>query len=312
MVNKLLNIKTIKAFEEALNVPIGTLQNLKQKTLYNKRFKRKKDGFWREINTPSNELKLILRNIHDNLITIEKPKYLHSAYPKVNSFTNAKAHKNFRNHICLDIFNFYKNSQAKYVKDFALNSLKMSEEVANYFVMLTTFEGHLATGAPSSPVLSALIHKPVFDNIAKKMEANNLFFTLYFDDISISSNGRICNWVEKYVKNSLKRHCLYLKKSKTKRFGFKGAHICKLHITQSKKLEMPFAIGHSIVNILERKNVNLMNLKEVRSLISRIGYCRNLNNKFKTTKSLAIKRLIFLNQQSKFQKLATKLVRCIN
>lgn len=42
MVNKLLNIKTIKAFEEALNVPIGTLQNLKQKTLYNKRFNVKK------------------------------------------------------------------------------------------------------------------------------------------------------------------------------------------------------------------------------------------------------------------------------
>lgn len=231
----------------------------------------------RKIEEPNDVLKFLQKNIAAILQKyIERPVYCTSGWKGTNNILNASIHAGKRFTITLDIAHYFPNSKAKYVEKFWQN-LGFSGEDLDRLMKLTTFDGHLPTGAPTSNILAALIHKPLFDVIYEKMQKQGIAFTTYVDDITLSSDNPIPNGVIKYVGSVLKTHGLHLKASKIKRFGYKGAFITGVKTTQGGKLQMPFKQGHKVIKMLQAKNIDDMNETELRELIGKIGYIQQIN-----------------------------------
>lgn len=251
---------------------------------------------------------------------IERPPYCMSGWKGTNNILNSVIHAGKRFTITLDIVHYFPNSKAEYVEKFWKNQGFYGEDL-HRLVNLTTFESHLPTGAPTSNILAALIHKPLFDAIYKKMQEQGIAFTTYVDDITLSSNNHIPNGIIKYIGSVLKTHGLRLKASKIKRFGYKGAFITGVKTTQSGKLKMPFRQGHKVIKMLNAKSIEKMNEEELRKLIGKIGYIQQINpdgtikskhiaadtkyqhrSYFYVTKQKAFKRLNQITQKSKSER----------
>lgn len=124
------------------------------------------------------------------------------------------------------------------------------------------------------------------------MKELDIDMTVYVDDITLSTHKHIGNWVIKYINNALKTNGLHLKKSKTKRYGYKHAVVTGVHINQCGKMTPPFAIGHSVVETLRNKEVKDMTITELQAFIAKISYIQQFKPKnLIVSKNKAIKQL---------------------
>lgn len=241
---------------------------------------------------------------------IERPPYCMSGWKGTNNILNASVHAGKRFTVTLDIADYFPNSKAKFVENFWKNQGFYGDEL-DRLVNLTTFESHLPTGAPTSNILAALIHKPLFDVIYKKMQEQGITFTTYVDDITLSSNNHIPNGVIKFIGSVLKTHGLRLNASKIKRFGYKGAFVTGVRTTQSGKLQMPFKQGHKVINMLRAKSIEEMTEEELRKLIGKIGYIQQITPSG-TIKSKHLATDTKCQHRSYFYETKKKAFKCLN
>ena len=233
--------------------------------------------------------KTIMKNITESFQDFVNKSYVHGCLKGKSNIKNAQEHCNNKYVIAIDITHFFKNTKAKYLRQFYTQHF--SENICDKLIQWTTYKGYLATGLPTSPVLSYLAHKQIFDGIHDKMSAIGINMTLYYDDIVLSAPFPIGEGVIRYVKKSLKRHGLWLKKSKTRKYGIKGARVTGA-IIRSQKLYAPNKNRLKIIKMLRNKKIEKMNKTELRSLISRIGYVQLFDKcLFDTVKSKSIKML---------------------
>ena len=258
-----------------------------------RRYKVFKNGKFRYIEQPNDKLKTIsqklLKFLQNNL---DCPPYCMAGFKGQNNIKNALRHKNKREVITMDIAHYFPSTKAKYIRQFFEDTFEANEEVLELLVKLTTYNDYLPTGAPTSSLLSCFTHKEIFDQIYTKMKACETDMTTFVDDITLSTNKHIGNWVISYINNLLKSHRLHLKKSKIKRFGYKYAVVTGVYIAQDGTLSTPFKMCYSVIETLKAKELTQMSKKELQKLIAKIAYIRLLQpNKFKTTQSNAIKLL---------------------
>ncbi len=224
----------------------------------------------------------ILKKNFQKLLTIalqnniERPVYCMSAWKGTNNILNASIHAGKKFTITLDLEHYFFHSKTKYVENF-WQSLDFHGKDLDRLMRLTTFNGHLPTGAPTSNILAALIHKSLFDEIYKEMQRLDITFSIYVDDITLSSNKHMSNSVIQYIEQVLKTHKLHLNVSKIKKFGYKGAFITGIKTTQSGKLQMPFKQGHKVIKMINEKSIEKMNEEELLKLIGKIGYIQQIN-----------------------------------
>ncbi|WP_175848048.1 reverse transcriptase family protein [Burkholderia arboris] len=94
----------------------------------------------------------------------------------------------------IDIKDFFRTTKAARVRD-ALIGIGYSGHAADLTVALTCYEGALAQGAPSSPVLSNIVFREFDCKLEEVAQEFGITFTRYADDIvfsgvGISSGGR--------------------------------------------------------------------------------------------------------------------------
>ena len=124
------------------------------------------------------------------------------------------------------------------------------------------------------------------------MAQNSIKMTLYVDDITLSSDNYIGNWAIKYCQNTIKKHGLWLKASKIKRFGYKKACITGVWFNQAKQKSVPHKLDFAFIKKLREKPISEMTEKDTRKLIGKIGYIQKIEpNKYQATKRKLIKRL---------------------
>lgn len=270
-------------YENYLNINTSFLYNP-----YNKKIK----GKFRLIEEPNDELKNLQKIIAFELQKNNScPKYCFCGWKGKNNILNAKAHIGKREVITMDISHYFPNTKEKFVRRYFENC-GITGEVLEWLIKATVYKEHLPTGASTSQILATLIHQPLFDIIYNSMKKQEIDFTLYVDDITLSSNTHISNNAIKYIKNVLKTHGLYLKSKKIKRFGYKLAVITGGVNKQCGRTEMPYKQGYEIIKMLKEENISQMSLEKVQKLIAKIGYIQQLHpNRFKTTKQKAIKQL---------------------
>lgn len=188
---------------------------------YSEFFNDKTDGSKRKINNPEDRLKKIQKRIFKLLNRIEKPEWVISGKKGKSYVDNAKKHQSNNNICTIDIEKFYDSTKEIYVYNFFKNTMNMSTDIATILTSLVTHEGRIPTGTPTSQLIAFLSYKDIFTRIYEICKEQDIIFSLYVDDITLSSN-KIINKNIKYKINSLLNLSdLNIKKSKTKFFSKK-------------------------------------------------------------------------------------------
>lgn len=242
----------------------------------------KRTGGFRTIEAPTAQLKATQREI----VTIMQKELkvlphnaVHGFTPHRNCKTSLQVHQKFKSRwfLKLDIKDFFTNTTMgalvsaldNYANTSLLRTLHMRE-----FVTLTTLDGRLPQGAPTSPLLANLAFMPKDLLIYEYCKQHGLIYTRYADDILISSRVEF-NWQEvvaaisEYISPTWQ-----LKVSKIRYGNFNGRN-WNLGIMYNNKYEL--TIGHVKKNELKvRVHKYLLNPtdEEKYKLIGLIGYAK--------------------------------------
>ncbi|MBX7162664.1 MAG: reverse transcriptase family protein [Saprospiraceae bacterium] len=185
---------------------------------------KKKRGGTRQIFAPEKHLKSIQKRLNYFLQAYYlwiKPNEVHGFVVNphylgthCNIVENAKVHVNKKFVLNIDLKDFFPSISARQVKEiFSSTCFNFNEQISTALALLTTYEGKLPIGAPSSPVISNFvcleldlalkefcqkINSEYFYNDNNKLlhkkkqfvffETYDIAYSRYADDITFSSN----------------------------------------------------------------------------------------------------------------------------
>lgn len=160
----------------------------------------KKTGGFREINAPKKEMKFIQRWILDNILyKLKVGEYAHGFVPEKTIYTNAEMHVNKELVLGIDIKDFFPSIKFKSVEHI-FKSAGYTSRIAKDFANLCTYHNKLPQGAPTSPMLANLASLDLDKDISKYCITNNLEYSRYADDITVSGSYKISMYKEKIIR----------------------------------------------------------------------------------------------------------------
>lgn len=214
---KLLSNKDLKVYTREIRNPDYHFLN-KKRTFYQSKVTKEifdkmptdySSSKYREFCDSCDKHKKVLKQINFYLSQIEMPEYLFSK--KESDYKrNALYHMGNTKFILLDINSFFPNCKFKQVKDFFAkesglhmvkekkdkdgNIFSYESDVADRMAKivtvpinsLTTSERIIPQGYPTSPIVSFLSYKEMFDKINNIAIKYNCKFSTYVDDLSFS------------------------------------------------------------------------------------------------------------------------------
>lgn len=146
----------------------------------------KKSGGKRPVEDPIAPLKRVQSRIAKMLARIEPPPFLFCPVKGRCYVSNAARHRGSRVVHCLDIKKFFPNTPRVRVIAFFQNVMGCRGDVAGLLGDLCTFEGHLPTGSPLSPILAYYSYQDMWAEIAAFCAVKGYTLTVYVDDVTIS------------------------------------------------------------------------------------------------------------------------------
>jgi hypothetical protein len=219
------------------------------------------DGLYREFGTPKGEggtrhieepraaLKRVQSRIAGLLSRIEPAEYLYCPVKRRCYVSNAARHKDNRVVRCIDVKKFFPNTPRRRVYRFFKEIMQCPGDVAGVLANLATYQGHLPTGSPLSPIMAHYAYIDVWGAIAELARANDLTMTVYVDDVTLSGQ-RLPDAVMWDVKKLL--HGAGLRYHKEKKYVDRPAEVTGV-ILRSGELAIP-----------NRQHLKLRNAREVR------------------------------------------------
>ncbi len=152
----------------------------------------KPDGSVRQTYDPAAPLKDIQRRINRNIFSrVEFPTYLQGGIRDRNNprhcIANAKLHSGATIVINEDISSFFPSITKQQVRDIWQNLFHFPPEIAEALTILTTYQGILPQGAPTSSYLANLVlwkHEP---DLVTELNSKEIRYSRYVDDITLSS-----------------------------------------------------------------------------------------------------------------------------
>ena len=185
--------------EKVLRISLEDLRRLARGGVANYEVYDDEDtGRW--IESPSDELKIVQRRIHDLLAQITPPEFLYSGVKGRSAVGNAIRH--FDSHqksvsvVKLDITKFYPSSDGERVGHFFYQAMQCSRQVAKLVCGLTTIPAtsasphlHLPTGGVTSQILAYYSYQAMFEALAALAKKSNTVLSVLVDDITFSGAG---------------------------------------------------------------------------------------------------------------------------
>lgn len=209
IMGRLKDIQTSKELALQLEVPLskltkilyqsGTLKKYHIETCYRTFEIPKKDGTFRMICAPKDELmeiqKKIARVLIEDITDYRKvngiqPTISHAFEKDKSIITNARVHRNKRYVLNMDLENFFEQFHFGRVKGFFMKNkvFVMGEEPAAMLANLCCYKGKLPQGAPTSPIISNLIANTLDMHLLLLARKYKLDYTRYADDLTFSTN----------------------------------------------------------------------------------------------------------------------------
>lgn len=141
----------------------------------------------RQLNSTKIELKRIQKRILTLLMShVEIPPYAFGGVPKKDNIKNAKYHQGNKYIFTTDLRSFFPSISHNSVFEVYCNN-GYSPTVARILTKLTTYKYQLPQGVPTSTLLALLAFKPTGDKLYDYALQHNLKFSIFVDDITISS-----------------------------------------------------------------------------------------------------------------------------
>lgn len=151
----------------------------------------KRDGGIRTIEAPAPALKKVQRRLSNLLyenVPIKPCAYAFCKGKDKGIKWNANRHKRKKWVINIDIKDFFPSIHFGRVRGLFLSApFNCTEEAATILAQLACFNGHLAQGAPSSPIISNLICRRLDNRLIDFARDNKITYTRYADDITFST-----------------------------------------------------------------------------------------------------------------------------
>ena len=152
---------------------------------YRRFYKPKKDGTLREIAEPDPRLKRLQQEIITRYLMSEEPHPAAIAYqPGKSTADHAWAHAGAAVLVTADVRDFFPCTRADRIETWWRN--RTDDDTARLLTLLTTLDGGLPQGAPTSPALSNLINIDLDARMAARAAAAGARYTRYCDDLAFS------------------------------------------------------------------------------------------------------------------------------
>lgn len=137
---------------------------------------------------------------------------------KMNTFKAAQIHCGKKYVLKMDIKDFYGSVPYPFIEQVIRNTCKRIKNAdINYYLMITTVEGKLPTGAPTSAHIANACFSPVDKRIRAYCNAFCVDYSRYMDDLIFSSEDKyFLNMIEKFVQKTLTNFGYKLNDKKTK------------------------------------------------------------------------------------------------
>ena len=170
----------------------GFFYRFKTDKLGNKKLNKSKYAhlgtYWaRKINPPKGELKEIQKQINGYLVkNVEMPVYAFGGIRNRDNIRNARFHKGQKFVFQTDLKDFFPYITYKLVYEMFVR-VGFSHDVSSLLTKLTTYEGHLPQGAPTSTTIANLVFMPTGMALQAIAEREGLRFTTFVDDVTMSS-----------------------------------------------------------------------------------------------------------------------------
>ncbi len=185
-----------------LKIDFQTLQNIINNPEYHHYLIPKKSRGHRQIDAPNQTLKKIQKQLNRSLQGIYlcyKPISVHgfvihpiSEKKAANIVENAMPHVGKKYVLNLDLENFFPSIKAKRIQDLFNDWMFLfNENMVNVLTLLTTINGHLPQGAPTSPILSNMVCFQLDNQLRNWSELHQITYTRYADDLTFSSDNPI-------------------------------------------------------------------------------------------------------------------------
>ena len=219
---------------------------------YYRKEERNIKGKIRNLSTPRKRLLEIQKRLNGFLQRVIVPENIHGGLRGHSHITNAMLHARKPMVVTNDLKDFFPSIDNKKVYDVFSKRLGCKPDIARYLTKLTTIDGSLPQGSPTSTILSALVAEPLtkrLDGLARRHAST---YTQYVDDITFSGPthvSRLNPLIEKIIKQE----------------GFKA--------NLSKKKVMSIEQEQVVTGIRVNQGVDVpsMKVKEVRKLIDGLG-----------------------------------------
>jgi hypothetical protein len=213
----------------------------------------------RKTQVPKKDLKKVLASLKGYLNDLAVPGYFMSAKGQ-GYIKNNNRHSENSNLSTFDINAFFPSCKIEYVFRFFKFKMKMPDDVAWFLADLTTYKSALATGSPVSPILAFWMNKEIFDGIDARCRKHQQVFTLYVDDIGISSNQKQDPKLYAELRYLLSKQDLVLKKEKVKIYPSGATRICTGVVTKNGKREAKYRSYKKLFRIIKSTNDDLSKL----------------------------------------------------
>jgi retron-type reverse transcriptase len=210
---KLANRKKLAGL---LNVSTGDLKLLSRQAnaLYKEFPVPKKNGGTRDVENPARQLKLAQARLARWLNRIAPPDYLFCPVKGRCYVSNAALHRGQRVIRCLDVRKYFPSTSSQRVFWFFHKVLKCERDIAATITSLATYQGHLPTGSPLSPILAYYAHYDVWQAIAMICREHGYKLSVYIDDVTVSGSS-ISPAVMWQIKQAIHRSGLRYHKEKS-------------------------------------------------------------------------------------------------
>lgn len=144
------------------------------------------NGKSRNLAIPTGRLRGVHEYLKFHLNKIKLPPYVFSPRKGRAQRDNAAEHAAQSQFLSLDIRQFYPSTLREHIFRWGFYSAGLSTDVAGMIAHLVAIDGKMPFGSPVSPILTALVHQEMFDEVNALCLANNLKMSLWVDDLTIS------------------------------------------------------------------------------------------------------------------------------
>ena len=149
---------------------------------------------------------------------IEWHHCVHGFVPERSTISAASAHCKADSVLSLDIREFFPSVSRVAVKQ-ALTKIGYHGHAVNVIADLTTLNGKLPQGAPTSPVLANLVFEPIDSLLSELASKRGLVYTRYADDITLSGDSSEVKAAQKEFEAVITRNDYSIAAEKTQYFG---------------------------------------------------------------------------------------------